>query len=150
MGADLYIKNLPRDKQMCGFAVSDEARANGYFRDCYNDGGLFAVINSNTGNNLSWWQTADRKDLFVEDKDDGQCMTVEGTKLWLCELILIVDTFTKQDTLYYSNYNLEKHCHEKGKKITKSEVKEYHKWARGLIDFIELAIKLNSPIIWSV
>jgi hypothetical protein len=150
MGADLYIKNLPRDKQMCGFDVSDKARANGYFRDCYNDGGLFAVMNSNVGSDLSWWQTADRKDLFVKDEECGQLMTVEGAKLWLCELIPTVDKFTKLDTLYYSNYNLEKHSHEKGKRITKSEAKVYHKWAKGLMAFLELAIKLDSQIIWSV
>lgn len=150
MGADLYIKNLPRDKQYCGFDVSDEARANGYFRDCYNDGGLFAVISTNTSHDLSWWQTADRKGMFVENEEDGQCMTVDGAKKWLKELTPIVSEFEKLGTLYYSEYNLEKHCHEKGKRITKSEVKEYHKWARGLINFVELAIQLDSQIIWSV
>ena len=149
MGADLYIKNLPKDKQITGFEVSDEARASGYFRDCYNEGGLFAVISSNTGNELSWWATASRKSLFKQI-DDEFCMTVKGAEQWLAELKPIINAFVKLPSLYYSVYNVTTHGYDKGKDIEDSEVKEYRKWAKGLIKFLELAIKLKSPIIWSV
>jgi len=68
MGADLYVKGLP--PHICGFEVSQKAAKAGYFRDCYNGGGLFANIG------LSWWgMTAAYK---KEGKmDDDSCLKAE-------------------------------------------------------------------------
>ena len=53
MGADLYIKKMDREEQYHGFEVSEHAVSTGYFRDCYNEGGLFYHLK------LSWWGLAD-------------------------------------------------------------------------------------------
>lgn len=147
MGADLYIKKLPRKAQYRGFEVSDDARKAGYFRDCYNEGGLLAVISANTNNNLSWWRTADRKELFSKARGD---MTVKGAKQWLSELQPIVAEFVNLPELHYLEYNVKTGKRDIVKPIEQSEVKEYRIWANGLIEFLELAISLKSQIIWSV
>lgn len=147
MGADLYIKKLPRKAQYRGFEVSDDARKAGYFRDCYNEGGLLAVISANTTNNLSWWKTADRKELFSKEHGD---MTVTGAKQWLSELKPIIEEFNKLPKLNYLEYNPKTMKRDIIKPIEESEVQEYRKWANGLIEFLELAISLKSQIIWSV
>jgi hypothetical protein len=77
-------------------------------------------------------------------------MTVKGAEQWLAELKPIINAFVKLPNLHYSVYNVTTHGYDKGKDIEDSEVKEYRKWAKGLIKFLELAIKLKSPIIWSV
>jgi len=146
MGADLYIDKLPREAQYRGFEVSADARKAGYFRDCYNDGGLLTVINANTGSDLSWWATQERKELFNKDGD----MSVKGAKVWLSELKPIADSFVKLNELYYSEYDLNTHTVHKGERIKDTDVAHYHEWAKGLIEFLELAISLKSKILWSV
>jgi hypothetical protein len=72
MGADLYIKNLPREGQYLGFEVSEKAVKAGYFRDCYNPGGLFAFLSANLDESFFWWQFRDKYDkYFTEDDGDG-------------------------------------------------------------------------------
>ena len=146
MGADLYIEKMPREEQYKnGFSTSVET---GYFRDCYNDNGLFAAISTNTKHDLSWWHTVDvHKDDWFDKKG---IMTVEGTKEWLKELTPIITEFENLPELYHGEYNLEKHSFIKSQKMTKKNVKEYREWARDLIKFIEKAIEKDSPIIWSV
>ena len=63
MGADLYVKGLP--PHICGGEVSQKAAKAGYFRDCYNDGGLFANIG------LSWWQMVSQFKKEGKLDDDG-------------------------------------------------------------------------------
>lgn len=67
MGADLYIKNMDRDKQKLGFELSEKAVDAGYFRDCYSPSGLFYKLK------LSWWRTYDEYEL---GKTEG-CMDVK-------------------------------------------------------------------------
>ena len=50
---------MDRKKQCLGFEVSDRAVNLGYFRDCYNEGGLFAVMSKTLNETISWWQMAD-------------------------------------------------------------------------------------------
>ena len=86
MGADLYIAKLDETRTHGGFEVSQEAVNDGYFRDCYNRYGLFAVVSdnlfANTNKCLSWWETRDREELF----DKNGRMTITGAKKWLVEL----------------------------------------------------------------
>ena len=145
MGADLYIQKLDKTRTHGGFEVSKEAVDDGYFRDCYNGYGLFSIISANTGKELSWWQTAGRKELFTKD---GRNMTVKGTKQFLAEIEPIVAEFKTLPKLYSSEYNMEKRCSEKGKKI--KDIKSYHEWADLLVNFLKLAIEKKSQIIWSV
>ena len=149
MGADLYIKNMDREKQSTGFEVSDKARKDGYFRDCYNDGGLFAVMSANTDKELSWWGLARRKELF-SDNDEECLMSVDGAKKLRDELEPIIKGFLKKKKMYYASYSLDNHKNEKGKEIDKKNVKEYRDWARGLLEFLDLAISCDSEIIFSV
>ncbi len=144
MGADLYIKKMDRNRQYTGFEVSERAVNLGYFRDCYNDVGLFSVISANLGVSLSWWQTQDRKELFCKDGN----MSIAGCEKWLKELEPIIKQFKELSVLYDSNYSMKKRCCEKGIKI--KNIKEYHDWADNLINFLKLAIKKKSTVIWSV
>lgn len=136
MGADLYIKNMERVNQTKrGFEVSNAAVSDGYFRD----------LSENLGQDFSWWQTADRSELFVRDPENGLLMTVEGAKQWLDELKPHLAALKRKQKLYYRQYK-----EEKRREIPAEEVKEYRNWADLLLKFLELAIKLESPIIWSV
>ena len=76
MGADLYIKKMPRGPQYTGFELSDRAIDLGYFRDCYNQHGLFAFLSKRTGEELSWWQMCANKNWFNKSGD----LTVVGAQ----------------------------------------------------------------------
>lgn len=148
MGADLYIKDMDRKKQYTGFEVSDKARKNGYFRDCYNDAGLFSVLSANTGKDLSWWEIDRRDDLFNGEIERN--MTVEGAKILRAELEPIIKKFLELDKICCSRYELESHRYEKGREVDDSEINEYKEWAQGLLDFLDLAISKKSEIIFSI
>jgi hypothetical protein len=65
MGADLYISKIPNEKRKgLGFEVSEKAVAAGYFRDCYNENGLFAHLSMVSGEKFSWWQLSKNEDWF--------------------------------------------------------------------------------------
>ena len=159
MGADLYVKKMDRENQYRGFEVSQDAVDSGYFRDCYNSYGLFQVMSATLGESLSWWQIANEEHLFRQDDEDGAVMTVEGIKLWKEKMFPLLKQFKNRKVLYRSEYiggieNFSTNwanpkCHKKIK-IQPEKVKEYHDWANLLINFIELAEKNNSEIIWSV
>lgn len=138
MGADLYIDKMPGETRRGGF----EGR---YFRDCYNNTGLFSVISANTSHELSWWKTVGRKNLGFDS--EGR-LTVKGAKKWLAELEPIMAEFKALPTLYYSDYSLMTHKDEKGKII--ENPKEYHDWADLLLTFLRTAIELKSTITMSV
>jgi hypothetical protein len=79
MGADLYIRNMPREPQVRGPEVSPEAVEVGYFRDCYNAHGLFAFLGEQTGECRSWWRLLEERELF-----DGEgYMTPAGAAVLL-------------------------------------------------------------------
>lgn len=141
MGADLYIKDMDREQQYRGFEVSKEARAAGYFRDAYNGSGLFAVMGATLGVELSWWQTADRPGLF----DVNGNMTVDGAIHWRAELAPLVERFCATTELKHRPFDLSE-----SPDVPAEKVPFYHEWARGLIEFLDLAIERKSSIIWSV
>ncbi len=153
MGADLYIKDLDREEQYTGFEVSERAVDLGYFRDCYNSYGLFAGISATLKkDDISWWLTADREELFREDEEEGLVMTVEGVKQFYDEMKKLVDKYLKRKTLYIQDYVYDR----KGgysteyRKCNKKDTENFKEHARLFLRFLELAIKKNSEIVWSV
>lgn len=154
MGADLYVKDLPREPQCTGFEVSKKAVDIGYFRDCYNDSGLFPFINANTTHSLSWWRLRDRKEWF-EKKGDEEEMTVKGAKEFLGIIKDAKRQIEGRTSLREQTYNSVKsktlgiEAYD-NRKLTKKEITWYKTWLDLLIKFLELAIKENSNILWSV
>jgi len=127
---------MDREKQHRGFEVSENAVNVGYFRDCYNSGGLFAVMNQLLGCKLSWWQTVERDDLFETDTDGEQYMSVEGAKKWLAEIEPLLIQFQQLPAFRKENDPVDS--------------ARYRKWAGLLLQFLRLAIEKESPILFSV
>lgn len=157
MGADLYIKDMDRESQYRGFEVSQDAVDVGYFRDCYNSGGLFAIMGATLGETISWWQFSKEQDMFREDEEEGLLMTVKGVKIWKEKMIPLLKQFMNRKVLYRKEYVGKNFPHDwhnpkshKKIRLEEKEVEEYHDWAKMLLNFIELAETHNSEIIWSV
>ena len=156
MGADLYIKDFPYTHR--GFEVSERAVKSGYFRDCYNQYGLFAVVSATLKNvELSWWRTVDRKELFTKEGD----MTVEGAKIFLAELTPIFKKFKKRKTVctrelifdkprQINQDGTRKYTYKYKQNGDKEKIEEYRQWADNLLTFLTLAIDNNKQIEWSV
>lgn len=157
MGADLYIKNMDREAQYTGFEVSNRAVSVGYFRDCYNDYGLFNFIRSNVpsmADEFSWWQMSSRykKTWFDEDGD----MTVEGAKAFR-KLVMrarrIIESKKLYQLLVYDPDAPKISIMDMKKKsipINKEDTKAFLNHLNLLVKFLNLAIEKNSPIEWSV
>lgn len=141
MGADLYIEKMDRKSQYTGFEVSDRAVNLGYFRDCYNSGGLFAVMSKSLNQTVSWWKMAREVGL---NKDS--VLPLPKVKKWKATMSPLLEEFKKQNELYFDDYAAMKRVKIEDPK----EIKEYHDWADKLIKFIDLAIEKESGIIWSV
>ena len=144
MGADLYIKNMDRESQYTGFEVSKKAVNAGYFRDPYNSLGLFNFLSSNTSQTFSWW-------AFVQDKkykswfnNEGE-MTVSGAKKFRQRLLKAKEELLERD--YFERYDWSD---KKSEAMVDTDVNEYMAWLELLLDFLKLAIKERSPIIFSV
>ena len=69
MGADLYIKDMPREAQHTGFRTSPKV---GYFRDAYNDSNLLWKMEE------SYWEMDGKYPDWFCKSDDGEELTVEG------------------------------------------------------------------------
>ena len=139
MGADLYIEKMDREKQYRGFEVSDEAVEAGYFRDCYNSSGLFAVMSETLDRKVSWWLMANQVGLNKKG-----VLPLANVKVWKAAMQPIIKEFISRPVLYYKDY-------EKGKtEIPAKDAQEYRDWARRLERLMELAIEKESGIIWSV
>jgi hypothetical protein len=170
MGADLYILKMDKEKQITGFEVSRRAVDVGYFRDCYNDYGLFPFINTNADmkEQFSWWQFSDNKSWFTETEDERN-MNVAGAKKFLRLVEKAQRNILKKKELYRESTDHDK-LHQLGKglpidkalapemfekakvrtKLTDKEKKEMLEWLELLVSFLRLAVKKNSPIGWSV
>ena len=137
MGADLYIKNLPREPQYTGYRTDLEA---GYFRDSYN------ATNVLWKYGLSYWSII--KELPMEGEEDDEAVSVEGVKKLLSmveEAQPVFDDFIKNLTPAWLKEN---HC---------NEVDDLAGWRKFWIErsinlkaFLNKAIELNSPMIFSV
>ena len=149
MGADLYIKNMEREPQYTGFEVSQRAVDVGYFRDCYNEWGLFSIMSATLNQTISWWQTSDIKSWFRKDKEDGLIMTVEGAKKWWAQLEPLLKEFIDSPKIYRNEYVSP----GKSKRLLirkKEDIECMKEHAHLLQRFIKFAIEQKSEIIWSV
>ena len=150
MGADLYIKNMDREKQYTGFEVSKKAVNQRYFRDCYNSYGLFRFLSCNLNKEFSWWQFRDNKEWF--DKN-GNSMKIKGT-IKFKDIFLEAKEKLKKKKYYClkipnDKWSLKKQVYDT-KKLSKKEIKKFLDWLDLLIEFLSLAIEQKSKIIWSV
>jgi hypothetical protein len=149
MGADLYITKLDRKSQYLGFEVSKNAVNKGYFRDPYNNFGLFNFLNSNVHvvgvGAFSWWHFADRKDWFNRKGN----MTIEGAEEFY-NLVSQAQQKIEKKRVFYLNIYDHKLGKDVKRELTKEEVKGFKEHLQLLVDYLQLAIKLKSTIIWSV
>ena len=151
MGADLYIKTMPRDAQYRGFEVSIDAVEVGYFRDAYNGWGLFAVMSHTLRKEMSWWKIANnRKELFEECPNEGLVMTSEGVKQFWAEMQLIVRRFIKKKTYYRGEYQGRGKPFKRIQIRKQDDIKAIREHAELFARFHILACELCSPVIWSV
>ena len=151
MGADLYIKDMDRKSQYTGFEVSERAVNLGYFRDCYNRWGLFALMSATLNReDISWWLTTDKKEFFRVDDEDGLIMTVEGVKKWGEEITPLLNQFIESSKVYSSNYNYKTGKRRRVKVRKVEDIEDIKSHAKLLLNFINLAIQEKSEIIWSV
>lgn len=147
MGADLYIKKL--NPTFGAFEVSSRAVKSGYFRDYYNQYGLFSRLSANTGIEFSWWKTSDRKELFNKKGD----MTVKGASIFLSE---VKDAKAKIDLDNLKNREISGYKEGysnpiyKFTKMDDEQKKDFLDHLNLFIEFLELAIKEKSQIEWSV
>jgi hypothetical protein len=146
MGADLYIKNMPRDAQYTGFEVSKRAVEVGYFRDCYNPTGLFNFVGSNTRYKPSWWQFHREQKWFDKFGD----MTVAGARKFLALARCWKVELSKRHEFWLDSWDQEGKNVGKQYAVTGGQIIEYFNWLDLLIAFLELAIKCKSKIEWSV
>jgi hypothetical protein len=145
MGADLYIENMDREKQITGFEVSDRAVNLGYFRDCYNNGGLFSVMSQTLNKTVSWGQMS--REVGLNKK---RVLPLTKLKKWKEKMSPLLEEFKKQDTLYCEDWSPKNIAAHKKVKMDSKQIKEYRDWADKLMRFIDLAIEKKSGIIWSV
>lgn len=138
MGADLYIKDMDREQQYRGFEVSPDAVDSGYFRDCYNEGGLFAQLG------LSWWQLVGNAELGLNVNEECE-MEPEQLKFFRT---IVEDAYKKWAEKCKKQKTITVY---KGQtKITPVYIKEYTDWYNLLIAFLDKAIELKSNVIFSV
>jgi len=178
MGADLYIKDIFKEnlnKYEKDFnkyvkirnGLSEESKGHkkaqkkvtyfydkmysiGYFRDCYNDYGLFNFINSNTDMDLSWWVLAEKKGWFKNS------VMVEPDKIkeFLNLILKAQEKLKQKKTFVINRYGWNESTNtiftEDKEKLKQKEVKYYFSWLKDLIKFLKTAINLKKPIEWSV
>ena len=147
MGADLYITKIYKDCFSFDGTLASIRR--GYFRDCYNDGGLFAFLRNNSDfKGLSWWAITDKKKEWFNRQGN---MTIEGSKLFLELIKQVKDQVYSQDR-YVMEHSVfpEKQYRTETIPLDALEVMEYKEWLECLVAFLELAIKKKSTIQWSV
>jgi len=150
MGADLYIQSLPDKTRRGGFEVSEEAVKSGYFRDCYNSWGLFAIMSSTLGETISWWQISDRKEWFKRN-DDGLFMTPEGCKAFFKWIKPKLEKFIKSPTLYRDEYRGTWDDGPTKVKIgKKKDIQDVKNHAELFLKFYRYACELGSSVRWSV
>jgi hypothetical protein len=154
VGADLYVEDLPREKQYTGFRTDVGV---GYFRDAYNTSNLLWQFG------LSYWTDVAKR--FCETKDGWSVMVPAKAKLLLEELKARETTFEQNlkdmseaknrvwdyasgssddgEAKYRPNGNLTP-------KDRKEWVKQYRKDYETLKRFLSKAIQLNSNVLCSL
>ena len=151
MSADLYIKNMNQKKQYQNLKSAYTTVYLDYFKDDYNNYGLFNFLRSNLNKEFSWWQFADNEKWF--DKKGN--MTVKGAIEFKKIILQAKEDLSKKKMFYLKILNLEEiessgHIKYNLKKLTKKEVKKFFYHLELLIKFLILAIKQKNKIIWNV
>jgi len=121
MGADLTVEGI--EVPVFGFEVSERAGNAGYFRDCYNETGLFWNIG------LDWWKLTRRYEMegkIISDDERGCILRPE-----------FVDEFSETVETAFRN-----------SKVAKK--KEYKGWMHVFRLFINTAKKAGKGIRFSV
>ncbi len=136
MGADLYIEDLPREKQYTGFRTDVGV---GYFRDPYNPGNLLWQFE------LSYW--TDIANRFCEKKDGWAVIVPEKAKTLLAELKSRETTFEQnlKDKLKGNDGDANLSAKDR-----KAWVRMYRKDYETFKRFLNKAIGLNSNILCSL
>ena len=138
MGADLHIKRIRNSGKVPIWTVSKEAVRSGYFRDNYNSAGLFAILNTNTSQDFSWWEMS-RKTLWFNAKGD---LNLKGQEALLKMVKKAKHELEKLDKVY---------CRPVlGQVPEEVDKREYLEWCDMLIEFLEISIDQKSAIDWSV
>lgn len=165
MGADLSIVKFKPTYVVGAFEASKKAvEEGGYFRDCYNSGGLFSILRCNTSQNLSWWDFTDeaKKNGWHNKKNCN--MKVVGLKMLLERVQKAVEEFKsmKPSAIRYREIAIDKKGNFKKNKNgsfvydfhkfknSKAQYSQYLEWGNNLITFLNKAIELKSPVVWSV
>jgi hypothetical protein len=147
MGADLYILKV-YDPGTIGWVFDHTLTSvrKGYFRDPYNEGGLFNFLRSNTTHDdLSWWALRAKTEWFNRKRN----MTLEGVRDFLDIVCDAKEQIYLKDKLYLDVYDHQDKI-KKRELLSFSDGLEYKEWLECLIVFLELAIKKRSTIKWSV
>ena len=152
MGADLYIQDLPKNVQYKEFerAIDSEEFDVGYFRDCYNGMGLFAIMTHTLDHTFSWWWTIDRKELFTFNENRAPIMHSEGVKEWWKEMQPFIRKFIKRKTFYRGEYQSKNDTYKKVRITNVEDIGYIREHAEQFARFHILACELNKPIKWSV
>jgi hypothetical protein len=125
MGADLYIKDMPRKRQYTGYVCKPKV---GYFRDAYNPWGLFWNMK------LSWWQTYETFKLGDNDSEMTPEQIPEFKKI-------IQDTWNKLPDKFEVRDFKDNPIHNK---------EDFEEHYNQLIEFLKIAEEKKSNIIFSV
>jgi hypothetical protein len=148
MGADLYIKNLPRELQYTGFQTSVDK---GYYRDSYNNTNLLWQFN------LSYWADISKKytkdgrmsivhaQMLLDELKKREPIFRKNLKDLVARKNRIWD-YTMDSTKPDSNRDIYKPDESLTMKDRKNWVKEYQKEYKILKAFLRRAIKLDSAI----
>lgn len=128
---------------------------NGYnvtFIDWYNHQGLFFFLSLNIGKelgqHLTWWSiTNDYYPRYISADPTGEgktLLSVEGCRDLKERMIKAKRILDSKETFY--------HYKEKNKiPITNNlDIAKYKNWLDQLINFLDKAININSPVEWSV
>ena len=164
MGASLTIEGMGK---FAGgpIKLSESHVRLGYFRDTYNEYGLFSVMTNTLGKTFSWWITNDREDLFENDMkmtpkgckkyredlfEDDMKMTPEGCKKYWNEMKPNIRLFLRAKKYY--RYNDHPIDGEKDKYLIRrpKEIEEIKDHALLFDRFFTYACQLGKPIYWSV
>jgi hypothetical protein len=150
MGADLYIKNLPRKPQHTGFRTDIDL---GYYRHAYNRSDVLWQFG------LSWW-TDVAKTLTTEDKEEGCIMTPEQAQQFLDLMKSKEKLFEHNLALMLTKHNPIWDYKDEDKKFYKSaeiSLDERKKWVIAYKEdyeefkkYLNKAIQMGSPIICSL
>ena len=160
MGADLYIKNLPRDLQYTGFRTDPDI---GYFRDSYNRSNLLWQFDLSYWNDMKQWvneegeMTVQKAIEFLEELKKREPIFEKNMQKLADRVNRIWDYHTDyktNETTYQPEDFSQK---DKEGKETKSDARARLEWIKHYQDdykvlkrFLKKAIELKSGIICSL